>query len=230
NVAGASDNPYHGQPNVAGASENNIPHAQGVAGAYQPQHFVPISPVLPGSGLPFPYPHYPVFPYGFDPNQPHPGFVSPEYEDDEYDNIPHENVENAAYPNVPHAPQFTAPAFAAPYPPVPWFPCYYPVSPVLPGSGFHPQVMGAQANMPAGENMPNEPFVGGVEDDDCGCGPKHPPFGYPGVQPHFGWPSGPQNAPYGVSPANYPNQPGVSPEQYQPQSNEMFNRPEEDDS
>ncbi|MBD1381219.1 SafA/ExsA family spore coat assembly protein [Metabacillus arenae] len=150
--------------NVAGAEENKMP--QMVAPAYQqPPYMMPVSPVMPGTGLCYPcapFPHYPAaMPYGHGmPNMPFPSQVSPaEYDDDDdmdYDNAPH-----MMQPNMP---QMVAPAYspAPAYPFMPYHPgCFYPVSPVMPGTGLHqPQVMGTYNNMPPGvmgayeNNMP----------------------------------------------------------------------------
>ncbi len=213
-----------------------------------PQYMVPVSPVLPGSGLCPPY--YPMqMPYQYGPSmmpnqayqQPYPTAVSPaEYEDDDDMDYDHEQMGNM--PNMPYQQQAVAPAHYAPGFPVNPY-AGVPVSPVLPGTGlgYPNQVMGAYGEAPEGyDQMPNMPYpqqtAPAYDDKDCGCGGPAPQFpqqgyGYPMAQPYGGYPMyQPMNqgyAPYGQNPYGYAPQQGVDQQQMFGMPN--FEREEEED-
>nr|WP_168733777.1 SafA/ExsA family spore coat assembly protein [Metabacillus sediminilitoris] len=228
-------------PNISNIP--NIPNMQMPAytapAMYQPYYcpppyIVPVSPILPGSGLCPPGPYHPM-PYGYDPammpNQPYPTAVSPaEYDEDE-------NM--APLANQPY-PQEMAPAQYGPGFPVNPY-AGVPVSPVLPGSGYYPnQVLGAYnedmdddydyENQAPAANMPYPQAVAPAyapNPHDCGCGgpaqaqgyPHHQGFhyGYPMQQPFAGYPMQQPFAGYPMQQpfAGYPMQPM---QQMQPQS------------
>ncbi|CAN2247844.1 morphogenetic protein associated with SpoVID (inner coat morphogenesis) [Bacillus subtilis] len=215
-------------PEVGGMEEENVHHTVPNMPAVQPYfhypaHFVPcpvpVSPILPGSGLCYPF--YPAQPYPM--YQPHgyqPSFVSPQYDPGEYENQHHENSHHGHYGSF-GAPQYASPAFGSPYGHMPYGPHY--------GA---PQVMGAyQAGATPG-------FMPYKDHDDCGCDDGHQPYfsapGYSGLGAY-----GSPNLPYGAANPNpnpnpNPNQnpyaAGVSmPMTNQPSVNQMFGRPEEED-
>ncbi|UYO30852.1 spore coat assembly protein SafA [Bacillus halotolerans] len=206
-------------PDVGGMEEENIHHTVPNMPAVQPYypypaHFVPcpvpISPVLPGSGLCYPYFPAHAFPmhqpYGFQPS-----FVSPsQYDPGEYDNQHHENSHHGHYGYQPShgAPQYASPAYGSPYGHMPYGPYY--------GA---PQVMGAYQPNVAHGYMP--PFK---DHDDCGCDDDQQPyFSAPGYQ---GGAYGTPYMPYGGANPN-PYAAGTSMPN-QPSTNQMFGRPEEE--
>lgn len=167
-----------------------------------PHCMVPVSPILPGSGLCPPGPYQPMhMPYGYGPvmpNQSYPTAVSPEF-DEEQD----ENTAYAPNMNHPHA----APAqYGTGLPVNPH--AGVPVTPVLPGYGFDPnQVLGAYGEAQDDddddydyenqEHMPNQPYpqavapAYGANKHDCGCGGQNTNqhgYGYPMQQPGYGYP------------------------------------------
>jgi morphogenetic protein associated with SpoVID len=219
-------------------------HPQYVA----PQYMVPVSPILPGSGLCPPGPYQPMtMPYGYGPampNQPYPTAVSPEeYDDDDDDEY------EAHMPNMPYS-QAVAPAhYGSGFPVNPY--AGYPVSPVLPGSGLHPnQVLGAYGEAQDDEDYdyedqataPNMPYPQAVSpayaQNDCGCGGQSPytapyhgypyqhgvNYGYPMQQPFGGYsmqqPFGgyPMQQPFGGYPAQ---QQFMAPQGYNPYGNQF---------
>lgn len=220
-----------------------------------PQYMVPVSPVLPGSGLCPPGPYQPMMmPYGHGPvmpNQPYPTAVSPAEYDDDDENVAH--AQNMSYPQAV-APAHYGPGFPVnPYAGVP-------VSPVLPGYGFNPnQVLGAYGEAPGEDDdydyenqahMPNQPYPQAVapaydqNKGDCGCGgpasyvnpyqgfPYHQGvnYGYPMAQPFGGYPAQqPYMAPQGYNPYGY-NQNGFNQGQQQmAPPGQMFGMPNYDD-
>lgn len=245
-------------PNVPNMPQMQMP-AYNQPAMYQPQYvspqyMVPVSPVLPGSGLCPPAPYYPMqMPYGYGPgmmpNQPYPTAVSPEEydEDDDYD------YENQGHmPNMPY-PQAAAPAQYAPNFPVNPY-AGVPVSPVMPGPGFtgYPnQVMGAYDEMPDDYDydqpqMPNMPYPQAVapayDQNDCGCGGPTPyanPYqygGYPMAQPYGGFPAQqpyqqPYQQPFMAQPGYAPY--GAGPYGYNPAQpapgGQMFGMPNYDE-
>jgi morphogenetic protein associated with SpoVID len=195
-----------------------------------PQYMVPVSPILPGSGLCPPGPFHPM-PYGHGPMmpcQPFPTAVSPaEYAGD--GNMPHA-------PNVPY-PQAVAPAqFNPGFPVNPY--AGVPESPILPGSGLHHphHALGSygedhddgyeyehHAHAP---NMPNQPAVAPAyypPQNDCGCGGPAP-YAYPYQDYRFNY-GYPVQQPY---PAQGYNPYGYHPGQVAPDG-QMFGMPDYDD-
>ncbi|MCM3157493.1 spore coat assembly protein SafA [Bacillus subtilis] len=207
-------------PEVGGIEEENVHHTvpnmpmPAVQPYYHyPAHFVPcpvpVSPILPGSGLCYPY--YPAQAYPMHPMHGYqPGFVSPQY-DPGYENQHHENTHHGHYGSY-GAPQYASPAYGSPYGHMPYGPYY--------GT---PQVMGAYQPAAAHGYMPYK------DHDDCGCDGDHQPyFSAPG---HSGMGAyGSPNMPYGTANPNpNPYSAGVSmPMTNQPSVNQMFGRPEEE--
>ncbi|PRS02477.1 peptigoglycan-binding protein LysM [Bacillus atrophaeus] len=225
-------------PDVGGLEEENIHHAvPNMPGPepyyhHHPVHFapcpVPISPVLPGSGLCYPCypaPHaYPVHqPYGYQP-----GFVSPAgyghggYENKHHENDDHHHYAQHHYPSygAPYAPQYGAHAYGAPYGQMPYAPHY---------GGHMGGYGGPQAQSPyhyqpnVAHGYENAPQF--KDHDDCGCDDdQHYPYpqgpGYPGAGA-YGAPQMPYGGanPYGAG-AFGPNQPAP---------NQMFGRPDEEE-
>ncbi|MGE0912018.1 spore coat assembly protein SafA [Bacillus atrophaeus] len=226
-------------PDVGGLEEENIHHAvPNMPGPepyyhhHHPVHFapcpVPISPVLPGSGLCYPCypaPHaYPVHqPYGYQP-----GFVSPAgyghggYENKHHENDDHHHYSQHHYPSygAPYAPQYGAHAYGAPYGQMPYAPHY---------GGHMGGYGGPQAQSPyhyqpnVAHGYENAPQF--KDHDDCGCDDdQHYPYpqgpGYPGAGA-YGAPQMPYGGanPYGAG-AFGPNQPAP---------NQMFGRPDEEE-
>ncbi|MDO8226018.1 peptigoglycan-binding protein LysM [Bacillus licheniformis] len=203
-------------PEVGGIEEENVHHTVPNMPAVQPYyhypaHFmpcpVPVSPILPGSGLCYPYfpAHaYPMYqPYGYQP-----GFVSPQYDPGEYENQHHGHYGSYG------APQYASPAYGSPYGQMPYGPHY--------GS---PQVMGAYQPAAPG-------FMPYKDHDDCGCDDDHhqPYYSAPGYSGLGAY--GTPNMPYGganPNPNPNPYAAGVSmPMGNQPSVNQMFGRPEEE--
>ncbi|QIW80860.1 spore coat assembly protein SafA [Bacillus tequilensis] len=163
-------------PEVGGIEEENVHHTVPNMPVVQPYfhypaHFmpcpIPVSPILPGSGLCCPY--YPVHAYPM--HQPfgyQPSFVSPEYGPGEFENQHHGHYGSYG------APQYASPAYGSPYGHMPY------------GSYYGtPQVMGA--NQPA----VSPGFMPYKDHDDCGCDDGHQPYySAPGA---YGTP----NMPYG---------------------------------
>ncbi|WP_299091674.1 SafA/ExsA family spore coat assembly protein [uncultured Metabacillus sp.] len=169
-----------------------------------PQYMVPVSPVLPGSGLCPPGPYFPM-PYGFGPampQQPYPTAVSPaEYDDDDDEQGPYA-------PNMPY-PQAVAPAahYGHGFPVNPY--AGVPVSPVLPGPGFHhpSQVLGAYDDPYDDDDYENEALSPAYDQKDCGCGGPAPQMSPYQQMPQYGYP---MQQPYGgfamMHPVGYPMQ------------------------
>ena len=103
-AAGDENKQFHGMPNVAAAGYHHHPYPYPF---YPGGCWIPVSPVLPGSGLCHPWYPYPAqMPYMHQPS-----YVSPaEYDDD--DNMGHDNAGHHGYHHQP----MTAPAYA-PYQP-----------------------------------------------------------------------------------------------------------------
>jgi morphogenetic protein associated with SpoVID len=218
-----------------------------------PQYMVPVSPILPGSGLCPPGP-YQQMPYGYSPammpNQPYPTAVSPaEYDedDDEY---------TAPAANMPY-PQGMSPAQYGPGFPVNPY-AGVPVSPVLPGSGYSPnQVLGAYDEGHDDDfdyDYEHQAPAYAPNPHDCGCGgpaqaqgyPHHQGFhyGYPMQQQFTGYPMQQQFTGYPMQQqfAGYPmqqmqpqfmapqgNQSGYNPTQFAPQDGQLFGTPNFDE-
>ncbi|MCY9373594.1 spore coat assembly protein SafA [Bacillus sp. T17B1] len=208
-------------PEVGGMEEENVQHTVPNMPAVQPYHHypahcvpcpVPVSPILPGSGLCHPY--YPAQPYPM--YQPHgyqPSFVSPQYDPGQYDNQYHENTHHGHFGSY-GAPQYASPAYGSPYGHMPYGPHY--------GT---PQVMGAYQPPAAPGYMPYK------DHDDCGCDDDHQPYySAPGYSGHLAY--GTPNMPYGganPNPNPNPYAAGASmPMANQPSVNQMFGRPEEE--
>ncbi|MFO6496485.1 MULTISPECIES: SafA/ExsA family spore coat assembly protein [Bacillus] len=166
-VGGAEENKYHGMPNVAPAYHQPFPYP------YHPGCLIPVSPVLPGTGLCYPWYPYPAQQMPYMPQQ-QPGYVSPaEYDGD--DNMGHDNMghDNAGHHGYHHQPM-NAPAYMPSYQPFP---------------GYAPPNLGH-----AGD--PNMAHTG---KDDCGCGPGQYPGGFPGGVPYGQMPPMQQmGSPYGM--------------------------------
>ncbi|MDA1477426.1 SafA/ExsA family spore coat assembly protein [Bacillus changyiensis] len=153
---------------------------------FYPGCWIPVSPILPGSGLAYPWYPYPAqMPY-----MPQAGYMNPGgFQRD--DNLDYENDSRQTYYQQP----FTAPGYMGQYP----YPPYQGQYPTYPG--FTPQGSGYTGN-------PNDP--------DCGCGgPSQFQGGYPGGVPYGQMPQ--MGAPY------------MGGYTQQPQTSQMFNRPEEDE-
>ncbi len=224
----------------------NMPNIPNQAAMHQPQfvspqYMVPVSPVLPGSGLCPPY--YPApMPYGYNPAmmapiQPYPTAVNPaEDDDDDYD------YENQATQALTSYPQAVAPAHYGPSFPVNPY-AGVPVSPVMPGpgfGGFPNQVLGAYGEAPDDDDdydygdqasMSTQPYPQAVapvyDQRDCGCGGPSAtqfgnpyPYGYPMAQPYGGYP--PQQPYYGHQPY-YGQQPFMAQQPFAPYGQYGFN-------
>lgn len=233
-------------PNMPNIPNMQMP-AQVQPAMYQPQYvppqyMVPVSPVLPGSGLCPPYyPMHPM-PYGYAPammpaHQPYPTAVSPAEYDDDDDDYDYDN--QAAAPNMPY-PHAVAPAHYGPGFPVNPY-AGVPVSPVMPGPGFNGypnQVLGAYGGAPDDvyenqPNMPNQPYPQAVapayDQGDCGCGgPAQAPYGgYQMQQPFYG--QQPMMAPQPFAPYGQYGQYGYNPAQQMPGAGgQMFGMPNYD--
>ncbi|MCY7753432.1 SafA/ExsA family spore coat assembly protein [Bacillus haynesii] len=107
-AAGDENKQFHGMPNVAAAGYHHHPYPYPF---YPGGCWIPVSPVLPGSGLCHPWHPYPAhMPYMHQPS-----YVSPaEYDGD--DNMGHDNAGHHGYQQQP----MTAPAYA-PYQQFPGF-------------------------------------------------------------------------------------------------------------
>ncbi|MDI3411285.1 hypothetical protein QKW52_17690 [Bacillus sonorensis] len=113
--AGEENKQFHGVPNVAPVSYHPHPHHY----PFYPGCLIPVSPVLPGSGLCYPWYPYPAhMPYMHHMHHMHhPGYVSPaEYDGDDdddmdYDNMGHDNAGHHQYPY--HQQPITAPSLYA---------------------------------------------------------------------------------------------------------------------
>jgi morphogenetic protein associated with SpoVID len=156
------------QPIQGGLQQPMVPY---------PQYCYPISPVLPGSGLPCPPvpcpPGYPMMPYpqvqgAMMPQQmPYqPGVLGVTDESSSFmpqmptQTAPIVDTQMPAYPAYPAYPQ-TAPMMQMPYGHVPYCGPLYPISPVLPGSGL------PAGQFPYGFQQPTGfPQVQGVMDVD----------------------------------------------------------------
>ncbi|ATH92631.1 peptigoglycan-binding protein LysM [Bacillus glycinifermentans] len=152
---------YHGMPNVAAAGYYHHPHYFHHY-PYYPGCLIPVSPVLPGSGLCHPWHHYPAhmhyMPYA------HHGYVSPaEYEGGE--NAGHDN---AGHHHTHHHQPMTAPAY-------------------MPSFGAYPSQT-YPSFAPPNVGHTGDPNIAHAGEEDCGCGPAQYsggyPTGYPGGMPY----------------------------------------------
>ncbi|MED1739986.1 SafA/ExsA family spore coat assembly protein [Bacillus swezeyi] len=197
-AAGDENKKFHGMPNVAPAYHHPYP--------YHPGCLIPVSPVLPGTGLCYPWYPYPAHQM---PYMPQPGYVSPaEYDGD--DNMSHDNMshDNMSHDNPGHHGYQQQPYQQQPYQQQPMTaPAYMPsYAPYQPMPGYAPPNVGHGGD-------PNMSHGGG---DDCGCGPGQFPGGYQGGVPYGQMPQ--MGSPYGMG--GYGQQPA---------GGQMFNRPEDDE-
>lgn len=185
-----------------------------------PQQMVPVSPVLPGSGLcpPGYFPHVPMH-HGYHPfpNQPYPTAVSPVFDEE---NAPNQPFSQAVSP-VQYDPGFHANPYAG-----------VPVSPVLPGSGLHQNPVWSGYDEVDEEDddvqayLPNQPHYPQAvapayapQQDDCGCGGGYPtPYqAYP-YQQAYPMPM-PMQQPYG---GYHVQQPVMAPQGYYPYGQQPY--------